>query len=213
MTGFRSGADFADLFDPDIIGDGPTAWNYRSGAAVRFAHIQYGQQRADVGYRIDGVDVARMWAAKGTAAYYWPFHGKGFSSGNQAKTNSRDTCSASVRLALSPDGTYTITKSNTGGGNNSNTVAESGRWLPNGQSAAEYEVQIVGDGDGRASFSTSAPGFSPMTSAQSASVGISVASASSSFVQGSVSVRCLVRRAGRVQESSFSASVSASGWY
>lgn len=213
MTGFRSGADFADLFDPDVIGDGPTAWNYRSGGAVRFAHIQYGQQRADTGYRIDGVDVARLWAAKGTAAYTWPFHGRGFSSGNQAKTNSRDTCGASVTLNLSPDGTYTITRGTFGGGNNSNTVADSGRWLPNGQGAGEYEVQIVADNVGSARFSTSAGGFVSLTSHQSASVEISVASASASWAQASVGVRCLVRRAGRVQETSFSASVSATGWF
>lgn len=63
---------FEDLFDPDIVGDGPVAQGYRdsNGQPLRFAHIKYGQRRADVGRRIAGVgDLANLWAAKGTAQY------------------------------------------------------------------------------------------------------------------------------------------------
>lgn len=214
-SGHRYGqVDFDDLFDPDIIGDGPVANGYAAkNVGVRYAHVRYGTRRADVGYRIGGQDVASLWAAKGTATYTLPFHGKAFSSGNQAKSNSGGTCSASVRLNLLPDGTYTITRSSAGGGNNSSSIVDSGRWLPTGQSAGEYEIYITADNVGRASFSTSATGFVSMTSVQFASISISVQSASSDYAEASVAIQCHVRRAGLVQVSSLSAYVGATGWY
>lgn len=76
MTGrfAKLAVPFEDLFDPDIIGDGPQAWPFTdAGTPLRFAHVQYGQRRADVGFtvKIGGtdVDVATLWAAKGTAVY------------------------------------------------------------------------------------------------------------------------------------------------
>lgn len=76
MTGrFQAqGIPWEDLFDADIIGDGPQAHAFTdNGTPMRFAHIQYGSKRADIGFtvRIDGVvvDVSNLWAAKGTAMY------------------------------------------------------------------------------------------------------------------------------------------------
>ena len=42
--GIRSaGWDFDDLFDPDVIGDGPSVANLRSGGApLRYAALKYG---------------------------------------------------------------------------------------------------------------------------------------------------------------------------
>lgn len=71
-SGHRSGGvDFDDLFDPDVVGDGPVAAFLKraDGTPLRYAHIQYGAQRADVNRRSGGVDVSKWWAAKGTAAY------------------------------------------------------------------------------------------------------------------------------------------------
>ncbi len=62
--------DFDDLFDPDIIGDGPVANGLkRGGTALHYANIIYGTRRADVGIKHAGTDVAALWAAKGTAVY------------------------------------------------------------------------------------------------------------------------------------------------
>lgn len=76
MTGrFQAqGTPWEDLFDADIIGDGPQAYAFTdNGTPMRFAHIQYGSKRADIGatVRINGVDVdvTTLWAAKGTAMY------------------------------------------------------------------------------------------------------------------------------------------------
>lgn len=70
--GFTSGGvDFDDLFDPDVIGDGPAAPFLTSGGvSLKYAALAYGTKRADVGFRnSSGVDVSNLWAAKGTAVY------------------------------------------------------------------------------------------------------------------------------------------------
>lgn len=71
---FKLVTAWEDLFDADIIGDGTPAHSFTDeGVPMRFAHVQYGQKRADIGFtvRINGVDVdvASLWAAKGTAVY------------------------------------------------------------------------------------------------------------------------------------------------
>ncbi|UNP28097.1 hypothetical protein [Lysobacter gummosus] len=66
----HQGLLFEDLFDPDIMGDGPVAGRcFHNGQPLRFAHIQYGRKRADVNFRVNNVDVSNLWAAKGTASY------------------------------------------------------------------------------------------------------------------------------------------------
>lgn len=66
--------DFDDLFDIDIIGDGPSAtWlESPSGSPLKYASIAYGTKGPDVGYEDAGVDVSNLWAAKGTAVYVFP---------------------------------------------------------------------------------------------------------------------------------------------
>lgn len=66
----HQGIPFEDLFDPDIIGDGPIAHGCaHNGQPLRFAHIQYGAKRPDVNFRVNNLDVSNLWAAKGTASY------------------------------------------------------------------------------------------------------------------------------------------------
>ena len=216
-SGYRSaGVDFDDLFDPYV--EGPTAQDcgLRVGGtdlSRRYAHIQYGSKRGDVGYRVGGMDVTNLWAARGSASYRLPFHGQGYSAGNSAKTDSSGSASASVSIDMLSDGNYSIRRSVTGGGNNSNTVVASGRWLPAGASASEYDVQFSVSNQGAAYFSNSAPSFASLASTQSAGVSISVPARSTSFESASTSINVHLRRAGgNAQVSSFSASVSASGW-
>ncbi len=71
---FKQAVPWHDLFEPDTVGDGPQALAYTDdGVPMRFAHVQYGTRRPDIGFtvRIAGVsvDVAALWAAKGTAVY------------------------------------------------------------------------------------------------------------------------------------------------
>lgn len=66
----QGGVNFDDLFDPDIVGDGPSAPNLRAGGTpLKYAALSYGTKRANVGYRVGGSDVSNLWAAKGTAVY------------------------------------------------------------------------------------------------------------------------------------------------
>ncbi len=98
----------------------------------RYAHIQYGSKRADVGHRINGMDVSNLWAARGTASYRLPFHGKDYSAGNGAKTNSFGDVTASVQISLLSDGNFTVHSNSYGGGNDATAQVDSGRWAPAG---------------------------------------------------------------------------------
>ncbi|MCU1000760.1 MULTISPECIES: hypothetical protein [Stenotrophomonas] len=216
-SGYRSsGIDFDDLFDPYV--EGPMAQD--SGRRVggtdlsrRYAHIQYGSKRADVGYRVGGMDVSNLWAARGSATYRLPFHGQAFSASNGAKTNSSGSASASISIDMLSDGNYSIRRSVNGGGNSSNTVVASGRWLPAGANPSEYDVRFSAGNPGAASFGTSAPSFVSLATSRSASVSISVPAASTSYERAAVAVNVHLRRAGgNEQISTFTASVSASGW-
>lgn len=70
MTHRHLGVPMHELFDPDIMGDGPTAPGFRgSGVPLKFASIAYGSKGPDVNKRSGGVDISNKWAAAGTAVY------------------------------------------------------------------------------------------------------------------------------------------------
>lgn len=71
MTDYKaSSVNFDDLFDADIIGDGPAATLYKNrGTPLKYAALKYGTKRANVDYAQNGVDVSNLWAAKGSAKY------------------------------------------------------------------------------------------------------------------------------------------------
>jgi len=209
--GIRSaGWDFDDLFDPDVIGDGPSVANLRSGGApLRYAALKYGQRRADVGYRQDGVDVANFWAAKGTSVYKLGFDGILVSAANGAKTNSTGNTTAAALLWMHANGTWEARRSATGGGNNSNTVAASGTWIDPGAGAGEYLVlfeQLSGS-------PVSGLGWYDLTASRAASLSVSVRSQSTDFVESSASVKATLRRNGiDIRTAVFSLRASANGW-
>lgn len=123
-SGQRSGGvDFDELFDLDVIGDGPTAGFLRrlDGKPLRYAHIQYGTQRADVNRRTNGVDWARMWAAKGTASYV---SDGGWGGRLMASDVRAGTARANASFAFQPDGA-TRWSSETGGGTGTGVWARS----------------------------------------------------------------------------------------
>ncbi|MEI2454579.1 hypothetical protein [Lysobacter firmicutimachus] len=124
MTGHRSGGvSFDDLFDPDLNGDGPTAGFLRriDGTPLRYAHIQYGAQRADVNRRSGGVDVARLWAAKGTASYV---SDGGWGGRLVASDVGYPSAKATASFSFRSDGS-TFWQSETGGGSGTGTWARS----------------------------------------------------------------------------------------
>lgn len=86
MSIYKSkGVDFDNLFDPDVVGDGPAAADYKQGGVpIKYAALKYGTKRVDVGYKQAGVDVSNLWAAKGTASYKLPIDGQTFIQGDAA---------------------------------------------------------------------------------------------------------------------------------
>jgi hypothetical protein len=168
VAGVRSASvDFDDLFDPDITGDGPQAAGVLiGGVPARYAHIQYGSKRPDVGVTNAGVDVSNLWAAKGTATYRLPIHGTVYRYSNVIPPGQNGSCA--LTFSLGAGGTYRIIYNRTHGGNFPDVT---GTWLPAGQSANNFEVRYTRThigGNANASVSSDASVFTTVV----ASLGI-----------------------------------------
>lgn len=216
-SGYRSqGVDFDDLFDADVMGNGPAADALRrqGGQPLRYAHLQYGQKRADVGFRLGGQDVSNLWAAKGTATYTLPINGQAFSAHNQSRTNSSGSATATVTFIIDSNGTYRILQNTTGGGNNTGSDPISGTWLPAGATVGEYDVQFEAANVGAASISNGAPSYSSCTASRSVAASVSVPAASLDNVYAEVTLIIRLRRSnGAVSTTQIVAKVGAAGWY
>jgi hypothetical protein len=133
MSGYRTnGIDFDDIFDPDVIGDGPTAGLSVNGVPIKYAHIQYGSKHADVIYTYAGSDVTNRWAAKGTAVYALPINNGQYTANSQTRGTAR------IRFALLADGTYQVRR--TTGADATSVVVASGTWLPANDSVGNWTV-------------------------------------------------------------------------
>lgn len=216
-SGFRfQGVDFDELFDADVMGDGPAAGGFRrqEGSPLRYAHLRYGQKRADVGYRIDGQDLSNLWAAKGTATYALPINGQSYSAHNQSRSNATGSAAATVTFVLESAGTYRVLATTTGGGNNTGDTLASGSWLPSGASAGEYDVQFEAANIGAASISNGAPSYASCVSSRTVAVSVSVPAASVDSKNAVVTLVIRLRRSnGAVSTTQIYARVGASGWY
>lgn len=189
--------DFDDLFDPDVMGDGPSAANIRSGGvALKYAALSYGTKRADVGWRAGGVDVSNLWAAKGTAMYQIPgLQGSNFEASDAALT-SQGSVNASVGFGMNSDGTWIAT-----GGNSHGPVSwspDSGTWLPAGQAAADYEVQFVVTTSGAppATLFNGAAAYANLATSRSLSFALPNAGGTSFERNASASVTVNLRKVG-----------------
>lgn len=132
----QGGVNFDQLFDPDVMGNGPSVANMRAGGEpLRYAVIQYGSKRADVGYRVGGSDVSNLWAAAGTAQYDLPFQGAQYSTFNQAQTGQGGLITSVVSFTVGPDGNFNVIR---GVGEPS-----SGSILLGGGQVSEYSYRIV----------------------------------------------------------------------
>lgn len=216
-SGYRyQGTDFDDLFDAFVVGPYAQDCGLRAGGADlsrRYAHISYGAKRADVGYRVGGVDVSNLWATKGTAMYQLPFHGKQFNAGIQAmKGESSYQVAAAVELVLYGDGRYVVTERGNGA-NGFSRVADQGRWLPAGQSAADYEVKFSHPVVYMGSIDNSAPGFTAIPPQKSISLSVSAVSESNEWNPEQARLTCHLRRRGGTEMVSWiDAECLAAGW-
>lgn len=136
-SGYRNaaGVDADDLYDPDVVGDGPSAVGYRKvdGTTLRYAAAGYGTPGAAMGYRMsNGVDIGTLWSRKGTAVYTLPINGKTYTRGGGRGTHS-------LTWTMRADGTYAIT-------DDVGTVYDSGTWLPAGDSVSAWSCQFTQTG-------------------------------------------------------------------
>ena len=187
--------DFDALFDPDVMGDGPPATGYASnGVALRYAALKYGTKRADVGFRTNGVDVANLWAAKGTAAYSIAgLHGSTFNSFAGSRT-SEEGATASVSFSIGNGNGYTV---NAGSSSNGSRQLAAGSWNTYGEPAADFDARISlanFNGPAGVSVSNNAPGWVPLSGFAVCSITSTSPGADSNVREGSVSVTVEIRR-------------------
>lgn len=170
-TPFRNaaGVDLEELFDPDVMGDGPVAPALRLHAGhpgIRFAAIAYGSKGPNVGYRsASGMDVSNIWAARGTARYSIPgLDGKSLSAIDAALT-AQQSVSANVGVSIFSNGTWTAT-AGTSQGAAPVPAPASGTWLPAGKTGADFDVRfrVSDSGDSTRQVSNTAASFTRLSS-------------------------------------------------
>jgi len=152
MSGYRNGAavDADNLFDTDIVGDGPQAENFRlsNGVGLKYAAAPYGTPGPSFGYRNSaGVDNGPRWTTKGTAVYSLPINGKQYNAGDVAAN--RQTAQANIYFNVSADGTYNVTgyRAHAAASGNppaGNTVNASGTWNTFGLAVSAVQVAFSG---------------------------------------------------------------------
>jgi hypothetical protein len=137
------GVDFDNLFDPDTVGDGPSAPNFKQGGVpLKYAALKYGTKRPDVGYAQAGVDVSNLWAQKGSSVYALPCDGDNAATG-EVLTNGQ-TGYAYAQFIIKADGTFTFrtVRSPNPSINDTNVVA-TGTWNTAGGVASGYQVRFT----------------------------------------------------------------------
>jgi hypothetical protein len=147
-SGFRNaaGQDTDDLYDPDVIGDGPSAPGFRraDGSTLRYAAAKYGAPGVAMGMRLgSGVDIGTQWARKGTASYtdaiVIPF---GYYT---ADSNDSHDAGATLTFTINPDGTWSIALIALHMANGVSGVPRSGNWhkAPAAGVGNAYEMQAT----------------------------------------------------------------------
>lgn len=127
-SGYRNsaGTDTDNLFDPDVIGDGPSATGYKKsdGTLLKYAAAKYGTVGPNTGYRLsNGADTATLWAAKGTASYALGFDGL-YSAQNAGRNNIILTFNSTSSWTVTTNGTWVSEPGTSGSLNTYGTVTE-----------------------------------------------------------------------------------------
>lgn len=103
MSGYRNsaGVDTDNLFDPDVVGDGPSAAGFRKsdGSLLRYAAAKYGQPGPTIGYRAsNGADIGPQWCKKGTASYSLPINGQTYTRAYVIPAQGTGFCTIGFRI-------------------------------------------------------------------------------------------------------------------
>lgn len=102
-SGYRNsaGQDTDDLYDADVVGDGPVAPFMRrsDGSALRYAAAKYGTPGSAIGFRdAGGNDMGPQWARKGTASYALPINGQQFTRDYVIPAQGTGFCTIGFRI-------------------------------------------------------------------------------------------------------------------
>lgn len=171
-----------DVYDPDVVGDGPDAAingiGYRNAAGVllRFAALKYGTAAANHGYRLsDGRDFSALWAKKGTAVYLHPTPDY---NGLLIVATKPSAQVATVSINLANNGSW------------SSSDGQNGAWYGTGATpgiGSSYEALVtIGGGDGTTN--------NPASVWTSVSSGLTVSISSKNTVNRTVQIQ--IRTAG-----------------
>ena len=112
---FNGVTNFDDLFDPDVVGDGPVATGYFNGAfQMHYAAAKYGSPGQAVDIFVGaGPDMGPQWARKGTASYSLPINGETFTSSSGTSPGPTGSNLASINFQVDAFAkTYTISTAN-----------------------------------------------------------------------------------------------------
>jgi hypothetical protein len=215
-SGVKSaGVDLDDLFDPDTVGDGPSAAGVKSGGVpLKYAALKYGTKRANVGIANGGTDVSNLWASKGTASYALPIDGQAFAATGQALTGQEGTITATAQFQANADGTFSVTRAGTNG---SNGVLASGTWRTQGGASSDYQIQFTlsaNSTSGTGSTGNTAPAYTSLASGQSASVTCTCPASGHSTYTWSYGLRIRIKRVSTgavISDTSITLSATAGG--
>ncbi len=221
-TGYRTGAglDFDDIFDLYVQGEIGSVTGYRSSDGNdlhrRYAPLAFGSRAADVGYRDNaGSDLSNKWSRKGSAVYSLSNNGVHYYAGSQAVTSEGGSQTASVSFSIRANGTWALGLS----GKGVSGSPTSGTWLPNGQPASNYSVQLDFSvlwlrGNRNGTSSNSAANYSPMTGDYACSITSRALSGSGNecYGEGKLTIRIRNNATGSVSTTAISLVAEAVGF-
>lgn len=207
--------DFDELFDQDVKGDGPASTMlFVNGVPLRYAKLSHGSKRPDVGYVEGNIDVANLWAAKGTARYTLPFDGQTFSAERASRTSASGQVSAAVQLSMNSNGTFEIVAIETGGGLADETRSlMTGSWLPAGHNAGDYIVAFTVHNLGQAVGTNGAPSPSSLSTSRAVSAVLRTMAGGGLDLYEAPFVDVLLTKSGEAGVvSTFTMSLHVTGW-
>ncbi|WNL46546.1 hypothetical protein RKE25_02600 [Dyella sp. BiH032] len=142
-SGYRNGAgvDTDDLYDPDVVGDGPVATGFlrADGTTLRYASAMYGTPGDAIGFRDQaGADNGPKWAKKGTANYWSVINHDAAGFDKETTSGVAVLGTAEFRLMFNPDG---YLRQQVLGGGGWWTVNTS-KFVTGSNSAGSYQVRI-----------------------------------------------------------------------
>ncbi|WP_040234066.1 hypothetical protein, partial [Xanthomonas citri] len=182
----------------------------------RYAPLAFGSRAADVGYRDNaGSDLSNRWARKGSAVYSLTNNGVNYYASSQALTSAGGSQTASVSFSIRANGTWALGLS----GKGVSGSPTSGTWLPNGQPASNYSVQLDFSvswlrGNRNGTSSNSAANYSPMTGDYACSITSRALSGSGNecYGEGKLTIRIRNNATGSVSTTAISLVAEAVGF-